>query len=577
MKSLCSFAACILLVAYVSASAARSDGAQATAAPENAKQESVPVFRINASLVAIDVVAEDKAGNPVLDLKPEDINVFEDKQPRPIKRMVLERPGGDDTVRYEAFQKQLKQIVDQLPAGASSNLSALSTAAAPASSIILFDDLNTPFEAKAYARKEMLKMLQQVPPGQPVAVYGLSASLHLLQDFTRDLSALQSAVSQAAHAQTPISRLREGDIDHSASDAIVAGPGSKDMVSELQAFEFEESAQKLDVRVRITADALVSLARRMESVPGRKNLIWVSGGFPIELMPDVDSVSALDMHRYDNVIAEVAAALENARVSVYPVDANGLDTAPVYDASNKGSFTNRSFGSQLNSWSAQNVSAHQAMSDIAQRTGGRAFFNRNDLGRAAITAMQDGGTYYAVLFAPASEQADGRFHALKLTTSRKDVKLHYRQGYFALDPKQPDKDRQKHMADEIGQVLGSPQLATGIILTAMPHPNTDSINMVIGASTLTYAQADDGLYHTDFELATALFDAKGKLLSGKSDVIRTSYRPDGVRKILREGMPIVVNLPAGVNATRVRLVVRDIPSDRIGSVDVAFVPQNAAK
>src|SRR5258708_38844268 len=70
--------------------------------------------------------------------------------------------------------------------------------------VVLLDALNTTLPHQAYVRYEMLKYLEKMPEGQPVAVYMLGTKLSLLQDFTSDPAVLKSVVKKLNGKASPV-------------------------------------------------------------------------------------------------------------------------------------------------------------------------------------------------------------------------------------------------------------------------------------------------------------------------------------------------------------------------------------
>src|SRR5260370_10113001 len=98
---------------------------------------------------------------------------------------------------------------------------------------------------------------------------------------------------------------------------------------ELQRFEREQYADSMDIRVKMTLDALRVIARHVSGYPGRKNLIWLSSAFPLAITPDayVTLVARFSgVRNYSSEMTAVANALTDAQVPVYPVDARGMET-----------------------------------------------------------------------------------------------------------------------------------------------------------------------------------------------------------------------------------------------------------
>src|SRR5262249_35418567 len=114
-----------------------------------------------------------------------------------------------------------------------------------------------------------------------------------------------------------------------ASDALLAM-----RALQLQRFEREQYAESVDVRVRMTLDALRVIARHVSGYPGRKNLIWLSSAFPLNIMPDANLTMVARFsgtRNYGGDMAAVASALTDAQVAVYPIDPRGMQTQALFD------------------------------------------------------------------------------------------------------------------------------------------------------------------------------------------------------------------------------------------------------
>jgi len=230
-------------------------------------------------------------------------------------------------------------------------------------------------------------------------------------------------------------------------EASEVDPGAVFVIQSLEQFEADLTVFQTDLRVCMTIDAMEELARYLSVIPGRKNLIWFSGSFPITFDPDSNQTSYRNVESYADRIREASDLLTAARVAVYPVDARGLMTSPTQDASyvvspNTVSVSN---GGRVSSHSAfnnvasddtkflsQNSKEHDSLKIIAEATGGKAFVNSNDLKGAVAEAVQDGDSYYTIGFVP-SGKLDGRYRRIKVDVDSGHYDLAYRKGYYA-DP-----------------------------------------------------------------------------------------------------------------------------------------------
>ena len=220
------------------------------------------------------------------------------------------------------------------------------------------------------------------------------------------------------------------------NDTLTQMGATSDAMASIQQFEADEAAFQMDLRVRYTLDAFQELARYLRGVPGRKNLIWFSGSFPISLDPDVTLQSPFEAMRiYAPDVSETTSMLAASRVSVYPVDARGLFNDPQFSAQASGSgmssISSSGSGNIMGSGSAtgrgsrgrgagsiggtanqprmaqnstkffqQTAAEHATMQQIAEETGGHAYYDTNGIKEAVAAAIQNGANYYTLAYVP---------------------------------------------------------------------------------------------------------------------------------------------------------------------------------
>jgi VWFA-related protein len=256
-----------------------ADQSQA-AAPQNtqaaagsAQQSGVaplPVLKVKTRMVVIDVVAQDSKGKPISDLKKEDLTVLEDGKPQSLRIFNFQHPES-----APAGQPQLPvnppNVVDNLPHFQSGH----------ALNVILMDSLNTSPMNQAFMRDSMIKFLEKLPENEPIAVFLLGDKLRLVQDFTTDPTALKQVIRSFKGKKSPY-------LNGGGPDVAAAMPGMAQILPQMavQIKEFQDQITGMadDIRVKMTLTALNSLARTLSGYPGRKNLIWVSEGFPFDVL-----------------------------------------------------------------------------------------------------------------------------------------------------------------------------------------------------------------------------------------------------------------------------------------------------
>ena len=552
---------------------------------------SLPTLKVSTRLVIVDVVASDGKGHPVTDLKPEDFTIMEEGSSQQIKIFNFQQPAASDQAPL-ATAKLPPNMVTNVPTYKPNRTM----------SVLLLDGLNTDNNSQKYARQEMLKYLSKLPAGQPVAVFLLGNRLRMIQDFTTDPQMLKEAVEKLKGQSSPT--LQTDPAVSAAASASLLEMGLPQMLAQMQLFQQENQAAQTDLRVAMTMNALMALARTLAGYPGRKNLIWVSSAFPAHLFVDTQGAVSGDPRRqeaaltqqnsYSDAIERLASALSNARVAVYPVDTRGVTNYGVYsNLSNTDSNGNylgntaagRTGSSALEASSAMGAelgktteglqAAHSTMNTVAQRTGGRAFYNTNDLTGSIKEGIEDGSTYYTLGYYPENKDWNGKFRKIVVKLNRPGVKLHYREGYMATDPRGYLKLDPRQQAMDFGQALNlDTPIATGLPFKSaliMPSEKTANklvVNFGVDAHALSFELQDDGLQHTSVDCAVQVFNSKGNPMRDvQAQNFSAALKPEQYQMVMQKFFPCNQSIALEPGSYLLRLGVRDNTTGVIGTVN----------
>lgn len=331
-----------------------------------------PTFRSTTRVVEVSLKAIGPRGAAVVDLTVADLALSDNRREQTI--LALDRVDGG-------------------PSGATGG-----ARRARRYSVLLLDALNTDWSDQHYARKAAARALEQLPGGERVAVFALGRDLRLLHDFTSDFAALRTLIQRfsgeppPAGATGPVSPF---SAEFSYADLVrPAGPTSGAWAAHRQRQNILE-----------TFRALATIARLVKAAPGQKNLLWLSSGFPLRINAAGGPQAATESFHDDALKA--TQELNAANVTMYPIDARGLSVNP---------------------------RAHiniATMQEIAEQTGGQAYYNNNDLASMVRSALSDTRDGYVLTYAPADYVEDGKYHTIRLRTSRRGVRLRHRPGYYA--------------------------------------------------------------------------------------------------------------------------------------------------
>ncbi len=546
-----------------------------------AAYESATVLRVTTRLVMLDVVATDSHGHAILDLEPTDFTVLEDGKPQKVRAFGFQHP----------LASAPKAAKPALPANVFTNIPQFQLSSSL--NVILLDALNTPLTNQSYVRQKMLHYIETMSTDSPTAVFTLGQKLRMVQDFTTDPNILKEAVKKASGQPSTLL-----DNPVSGEEQALYPPGFFDGLpieaqEAIESFEAERTGVQTDLRVRYTLDALQSIGHWLAGYQGRKNLIWISEAFPFAINPDTSVHAGAEFagtRNYSNDLSKTAELLTDSQVAIYPVDARGLEGSSTFSAASGGG-TDRfgrntglggpQFGSALLRESSNLFAAHGAMDLLADRTGGKAYYNRNDLDGAVRDGVSDGSTYYMLGYYPDNKEWNGKFRKIQVRVERHGVKLRYRLGYYASDPTAYVKEDPKQRARDLGDALSLDHpVSTALFFEAAVTPPSEpsksnvTIMYVIDLHALMVEHGDDGAEHADVECVVQAFDEKGKPVNSGGSTVKAAMKPETFQKILQSGFPCKseIALPAG--SYLLRLGVRD---NRTGLIGTANAKVNVPK
>jgi VWFA-related protein len=455
--------------------------AQSTAPPQqNAPASQAPgVLRATTRLVIVDVVVTDKNKAPVSGLEAEEFTVFEDGKQQQVSAFSFQKPASGSTRAAETVTPLAPDVVTNAPRYAKESVL----------TVVLLDALNGDFAGHAAARDALVKYLDNAPLNQPLAIFAMQEKLTLLHDFTTDNKALRAVV---AKFRPPAQTNNAESLESRASPFATKG-------------DFHTSERNIEA----TLNQLHALARTLAGYPGRKNVIWLSESFPLVLAPETavrDSVSGANLGpgvsrmpttfdavremnattSYAALVKKVTDAMMSAQVAIYPVDSAGLGKD-------------------------DHLASQHTMNDLAYSTGGRAFYNRNDLEVSLRTSVDDGSTYYTLSYYPENKRWDGKFREISVKTSRPGINLRYRLGYYALDPAESGEADPSKLATDFSQALAldSPNHTAVLFQAKIAAQKKLVANFAIDLHTLASEEIGGGARRVKVSCAVVEFSPKG--------------------------------------------------------------------
>jgi VWFA-related protein len=499
-----------------------------------------PVIRVNTRLIQVNVVVHDKNG-PVADLTKNDFTILDKGRPQ--------RIGVFNVYKTAAAAAPARQ----LPTGLFTNRLDLRPDHPSSVTVLLLDVMNTAFDDQTYVRDQALKFLSTLRRGDRVALYLLTTrGVQVIHDFTGDAAAVADDVARMQGQKSVAERATSAPPPANVPASGAAG-GVMARLSALLAQNIQDMNRHYSVdRARLTAQAMIAIGRHLGRVPGRKNLVWVSGSFPI--MPGWRGDGASDSIRVQSYVKDAVRALSSADVAVYPVDARGL-------------IAMRGAAGSMRMARASAITNNQdTMRTFADATGGRAYSNTNGIAEAMRKAMDDAAVTYTLGFYADAEKFDGSFHDLKVRVDRSGLDVRYRSGYFAMDPPAPS-DQERSALER--READSPLESTGIGLTAaiVRAGRSFRLDVTMDVSDLKLKQADNR-WTGNAEITYFRQAADGRRLGLTSRIINFNVNDEVYRKTLKEGLVLGEIIEPVKDLDHIRIVAIDQDSGAVGSLIV---------
>jgi len=530
------FAAAVLLLPAVAAVLAQQ--------PPQAEPNE-PRIQVTTELVLVNVVARDKKGNLVRDLKKSDFTLLEDGKKQEISTFDFE--SVDEMATAGPAEATVSGV-----AGAGSLLRSAKKAppsldARDRRLILLFFDFSAmdpeQIDRSVDAAKKFVGAKMQ--PADLMALVSLATNMRVDLDFTDDKAKILSALS--AYNAGEGQGFDNGTAGSAEGGAETGGSFTADDTD----FNTFSADRKLL--------ALQSLMQALGKLPQKKSLIYFSNGIT---QSGVDNQSALR--------AATAAAVK-ANVSIYSLDIRGLQAFPPGGEAQNASLHGQSAysgASILNDLNG-NAASQDTLATLSSDTGGKAFFDSNDFGAVFTQVQKDSSVYYVLGFTSNNPLKDGRFRRLKVQVNRPDLKLEFRAGYYAgRDFEHLNRaDREQQLEDELAAQL--PRVDVPLYAGSAFFRQDDShyylaVSLVVPGSQIPFV--------TEKEKDNATIDIIGEVReSGKFPVghLRDTVKlaVESTQQVRRKNVQYNTGFVLAPGSYHLKFVIRENQTGRIGSFE----------
>ena len=556
------------------------------------------VVRISTNLVQVDAVVTDKDGRQVTDLRPEEVEVWEDGRPQKITNFsyVFAGTGGAQPVASSSPARPADAAAAAPPPVRLRREQVRRTIA------LVVDDLGMSFESTAFVRRALQNFVDnQMRPDDLVAIIRTSAGAGALQQFTSDRRQLYAAIERVKWY--PLGRggvsafapLQRDDLALHANSAQERAAELARQAQEQRREAEEEFNQAREEFFSVgTLGAVGFVVRSLGDLPSRKSVLLFSDGIRLFAKnktsvrnsggggggrPGVkgEGASTVENVRVMEALRRLTDEANRASVVIYTMDSRGLQTLTANAGESMADYSPEQLERRLYERREDFFDTQSGLEYMARLTGGFAIRNSNDFGKGIRTVLDDQSGYYLIGYRPEESTFDAaegrrRFHKVTVSVRRPGLRVRSRSGFYGV-PDDEARSLKRASGDNFLAALTSPFSVNevGVRLTTLfghdrqAGPVMYSMLHVDGRD-LAFKEDEDGWRVATLDVAAYTFGDYGQAVDSFTRTHTVRARDDAYRSILEDGLVYTMNVPVKKpGAYQLRVAVRDAATRRVGS------------
>jgi VWFA-related protein len=557
-------------------------------------------LRTTARLVDLGVVAYDKKGRPVTDLKPQDFEVYDNGRKQQIRDFAPAAASALNTGEPVAGGRP----GDAQPIFTNSHnagADAKSKGAEPErnTTILLIDSGNVAWGDLSYARSQMLRFLSTLAAGEQAGIYVMKGlGFEVLAEPSADHAQLAVTLAKWMPNAQDLSRAQAEEESnrqhfeyvHSGTDlAYVNGNGNSDPEGSLSgggraaSVATPTDAKLMGLGSNPERDAffiLGGVARHLATLSGHKSLVWVASDNVLADWSNQVSVRLDKGSKFiDTVALSAQEALNDAHVSIYPLDVSQLEVGGISadlgtrnvlpmgmsdrDKSTAGmgdTAPGMKPGREAAQMQQDTHPIQGAFRELAEATGGQVFRRSGGIADELNAVVNDGRASYLLSFTPDVPADDSYHHLTVKLAGRRDLVLRYRIGY------QYDKEPTT-VKDRFRRAVWQAADLNEIALKAIPEAEAagKAVDLTIATADLDLEQQNK-FWGDKLDIFLVLRDDAGLHAQVTGQTLGLHLGAASRERLLGAGIPFEEKVEAKPETSSVRIIVIDENSGRMGSV-----------
>jgi VWFA-related protein len=512
-------------------------------------------LRVESELVLVNVVARDKQGKPITDLKRDDFTLIEDGKPQRISSFDYE--NLDTAPMNAAAAGPSQQSADGQPEAPMKPIFTRKDAEDILSNkraIVLFFDLSSmqPDEIQRSVDAAKKYVQTKMTASDEIAIVSLASTLRLDMDFTHDQARLLRVLNRYTHSEG------QGMDNGATGDA----DGIEESGNAYTPDETEYNQFNTDRKLQ----ALQSVCQVLSKFNQRKSVIYFSSGMT---RTGIENDAALR--------AAINTAVK-ANVAIYTMDSRGLEAMPPGGAASSASLRGTAMysGAAVQSSLDKNYASQETLVTLAGDTGGKAFLDTNDLGLVFDRVQKDTSVYYVLGYSSNNPLKDGRFRHIQVKVNRQGITLEFRKGYYG--PKDfkhySAEDKEQQLDEEMSTGLSSTDVAVYMEAAYFRLDETRfyiPVALVVPGSQIPFTQNADK-DKASLDIKGEVLDELKRTVGSVRETVKLSL--DASQEIRRKNVQYSTGFILTPGKYRFKFIVRENQSGKIGSFETEFtVPE----
>lgn len=456
-----------------------------------------PAYKLHTNVreVLLDVTVTGSHGHPIPNLPPSAFHIRDNGRPQTIVSFTAHTASQLRPVAFRSNPPTYSNRFASRPP--------------PVFNVLLIDLTTMKLVDQLYLYEQLNRLIHSLPANQTLAVYARTGPVtELYQNFTANHALLHRAVREILPRIPPYDRRRYSDYG-----------------------------------------TLSQMADALRRYPGRKNLLWFTGGSNF-------FAAAKPSHNWaDFSLRDLYDTLESERICVYPIDVRGL-TPPAFP------------GMPPSPMSLTTQADQQMLMDAeAEATGGHAYYNNNGLALHAEQVLANSSSFYTLTYSPNDLRLNHHWHRIRVTVTAPPgthYHLSYRRGYFDDNALNARRRSQTHtlsaapgitlrVSDNAGPPILFRARVTPVPQAVAHHGKTMyRIQYILPVAAfhpkyMDPKNTDKGVVHFHVGAAALAFDSDGQLSSRKSQAMTVAIVARAIRHRPRAvfGVQQKIALPTG--------------------------------